>query len=290
MSYGYSGVATIADITSFVYKGVTTQRPAGGWTNAQLANFGVTRRGTANNIFYPARIADIDADIVDAIADGIIFCGAAGNDSMYNERLGGDMYDNYFVIPSGGINYGYFYHRGMSPTAATGVINVSAIDSTVIERKVAFSNAGPRTDIFAAGTNIMSSINDPSQSGGAGDVRSIAPNTFWKNKLSGTSMASPQVTGIVACALETYPNMTPAEALTYAQTYANSGVLVDPTINTDFVANELIRANTLFNGPNLFMTYRQERDSRNQVYPKLNYSYRPTSGLIFPRTRARKFG
>jgi subtilisin family serine protease len=153
----------------------------------------------------------------------------------------------------------------------------------VLERKVNFSNAGTRTDIFAAGSNIMSSHNTP----GVADPRN---SSYYKTNLSGTSMASPQVTGIIACALETYPNMTPAQALTYVQTYANSGVLANPTINTDFSANELKNVNTLFNGPNLFMTYRPERGDQYQVYPTRDYSYRPASGRVYPRPRIRRFG
>jgi hypothetical protein len=287
MSYEFGSTKNIADITAFVYKGVTIQRPAGGWTLAQIDSFGLNRQESTTQVFYPARVSAIDSDVVDAIADGIIMVGAAGNRSTYIDLPTGDMYDNLLVIPEDGVNYGYFYHRGSSPAAAAGAINVSSIDSTVLEQKAAYSNAGPRTDIFAAGTNIMSSINDPSYTTRIEDPRN---NAFFKENLSGTSMASPQVTGIIACALETYPNMTQAQARTYIRTYANSGILADPTINTDLSANQLIRVNSLFNGPNLFMTYRPERGDQHQVYPKRDYSYRPTSGLVFPRIRARKFG
>ena len=302
MSYGFFGEEPIADITRFRYKGTTTFKPAGGWTKAQLDNFGLIFRPEKNsngdyinldngpNVFYSGGDPSIDQDVVDAIADGIIFVGAAGNYFTYNALFvpntaayAADMYNNYFVIPSGGVNYAYYYHQGATPTRAIGVIHVSAIDSTVLERKVDFSNAGPRTDIFAAGTNIMSSKNVAT----ATDPRNAS---YVKANDSGTSMASPQVTGVIACALETYPNMTQAQALTYVQTYANSGILADPTINTDFSANELKNVNTLFNGPNLFMAYHPERGDRYQVYPTRDYSYRPTSGRTYPRPRIRRFG
>jgi hypothetical protein len=300
MSYGFFGSAPIADIAWFSYKGVDTFRPTGGWTKAQLDNFGLLFRPEQNangdyinldngpNVFYSGSNTPIDQDVVAAIADGIIFVGAAGNYFTYNALFApttdtAAMYNNYFVAPSGGINYAYYYHRGPSPTRAIGVIHVSAVDSTVLERKVNFSNAGPRTDIFAAGNNIMSSHNTP----GVADPRN---SNYFKTNLNGTSMATPQVTGILACALETYPNMTQAQALTYIQTYANSGVLANPTINTDFSANELKNVNTLFNGPNLFMAYHSERGDQYQVYPKRDYSYRPVSGRVYPRPRIRRFG
>jgi hypothetical protein len=295
MSYGFFGSAAFANIAWFNYKGTDTFKPVGGWTKSQLDNFGLIFRPEKNangdfinldngpDVYYSGGDPSIDQDVVDAIADGIIFCGAAGNYFTFNDRIGGNMYNNYFVIPSGGVNYAYYYHQGATPTRATGVIHVSAVDSTVLERKVDFSNAGPRTDIFAAGTNIMSSKN-------VATVTDPRNASYVKANDSGTSMASPQVTGIVACALETYPNMTPAQALTYVQTYANSGVLANPTINTDFSANELKNVNTLFNGPNKFMVYHPERGDRYQVYPTRDYSYRPTSGRVYPRPRIRRFG
>jgi len=298
MSYGSFGEIPKADISLFRYKGVISSRPTGGWTNADFDNFGLLFRPERDannnvinldngpNVFFSAQDSAQDKDIVDAMADGIIFVGAAGNYFTYNARFSADvndMYNNAFLFSLGGVNYRADYHAGPSPTRATGAIQVSAVDSTVLERKVNFSNAGPRTDIFSAGTNIMSAHNTP----GVADPRN---SSYYKTNLSGTSMASPQVTGIIACALETYPNMTQAQALTYIQTYGNSGVLANPTINTDFSANQLRNVNTLFNGPNLFMAYHSERGDRYQVYPKRDYSYRPVSGRVYPRPRIRRFG
>jgi hypothetical protein len=295
MSYGFYPEVEYADIAWFRYAGVDIFKPAGGWTTADLDNFGLVRRPgynssdqlititNGNKVCYSYRDSVLDNDIADAIAAGVIFCGAAGNISAYNERPGGPMYDNYFVIPSGGVNYAYHYMRGSSPVAATGVIHVSAVDSTKLERKVDFSNAGPRTDIFSAGTNIMSAHNTP----GVADPRN---SSYYKTNLSGTSMATPQVTGILACALETYPNMTQAQALTYIQTYANSNVLYDSPLNTTYGANQYVNTNTLFNGPNKFAIYHPERGGQYQVYPTRDYSYRPISGRLYPRPRIRRFG
>ena len=272
-----------ANMTTIIYKGVNYSKPSGGWTDDQLANFGINVRAMNRGGTFrcPSRDTSIDNDVIDAIAAGIIFVGAAGNECLYVDIPGGPMYNNQFILS--GASVGIPYHRGSSPTAATGVINVSAVDGTVTERKVEFSNAGPRTDIFAAGTLIMSSYD----SAVFPDPRNSA---FSKASDSGTSMASPQVTGIVACALETYPNMTQAQALTYVRTYANSGVLADPTIDTDYSANELIKINSLYNSPNFFMTYHPERGDQYQIYPKRDYSYRPTSGRLYPRPRIRRFG
>ena len=133
--------------------------------------------------------------------------GAAGNYFGYNDAPTGTDYNNAlsFSIANGVVNIPlYYYHRGPSPGCATGAISVSAVSDSVLEKKPSFSNAGPRTDIFAPGSNIMGAA----YSGGVADPRST---NFKKYKTGGTSQAAPQVTGIIACALERYPNMTPAD-------------------------------------------------------------------------------
>jgi subtilisin family serine protease len=69
-----------------------------------------------------------------------------------------------------------------SPASAAGAITVGAIDQTN-DRKASFSNFGPRVDIFAPGVNVLSV-------GITGDTAS--------RSLSGTSMATPHITGLAA--------------------------------------------------------------------------------------------
>ena len=277
MSWGFNSQLTLNNISEVRYKGVVYTKPGSGWTVNDRIYFGLIAAIGNDMVFY-SRDASIDQDCVDAIADGIIMCGAAGNFYMYNERSGGDLYDNYLKYI-----FNYYYMRGPSPGAATGVIHVSAVDSTVAEQKVNFSNAGPRTDVFSPGANIMSSVN-------TSDTTDPRNTSFYKGNMSGTSQATPQVTGIIACALETYPNMTPAQALTYIQTYANSGVLSDSALNTNYGSIDFLNTNTLYNGPNKYITYRKERGDQYQVYPKRDYNVRPTSGRTYPRPRIRRFG
>jgi subtilisin family serine protease len=116
------------------------------------------------------------------------------------------------------------------------------------------------------------------------DVRNT---NYYKGIFGGTSSASPHVAGIIACALETYPNMTPAQALSYIQTYANHGVLADSPVDTNYTANQwfLYEKNfTLFNGPNKYATY-QPNTRPNWVYPAIGTQSRPLSGAVYPRPR-----
>ena len=88
------------------------------------------------------------------------------------------------------------------------MINVGAIDANVTEEKATYSQTGPGIDIFAPGSNILSSVH----SGGVNDGR---VSGYRVVKYNGTSMASPQVCGVLACLLEHWPRMTQAEAFAY---------------------------------------------------------------------------
>lgn len=279
MSYGFSGQFDLQSISEIRYQGITYAKPGTGWTVSDRINFDLVASSGTNMLFY-SRDSSIDADCADMVAAGIILVGAAGNYYMYNDRIGGVNYDNYL---RSGATIAY-YMRGPSPGSATGVINVSAVDATVAERKVDFSNAGPRTDIFAAGTNIMGTY----YSGGVNDPRNAS---YQKGKMSGTSQASPQVTGLIACALETYPSFTAAQALTYIQNRANSGVLDGGTgFSTTYGSSTYLSYNTLYGGPNFYAAYLSERNETNQTFPKKNYDLRPSLGRAYPRNRVRRYG
>jgi len=281
MSWGLTSQIALTNIARVIYQGVTYNQPGGGWTATDRANFGLVA-ASGSNMLFMGRDSSIDADMVDAINDGIILVGAAGNFYMYFDRIGGINYDNALQYLSGTYQ-SLYYMRGSSPGVAPGVVTVSAIDATVAERKADFSNAGPRTDIFASGSNIMGVY----YSGGVTDPRNAS---FRKGKMSGTSQASPQVCGLLACALETYPNMTAAQALQYIQTTSTANGLQNSAFSTTYGSSSYLSYNTLYNGPNLYAAYRNEAARTNQVYPRRDYFVRPTAGRTFPRQKIRRYG
>jgi hypothetical protein len=299
MSWGITLGMNFLQIEQVTHKGQVFNRsstPPAGWTQEQFYSFGITNVGglatngilTDGYIEHPVRDNSYDQDLLDAIADGIIVVASAGNLYSYMDVPGGDMYDNSYqyrpkinkVIQPGPINTAY-YHRGQSPGSAPGVICVGNVDSTVEERKNYGSNAGPRVDVYAPGTAIMSAkaSNQPQLT----DPRNSA---YYKGFFNGTSMSAPQVTGIIACALETYPNMTQTQALSYIQNYANHKVLRDIPLNTAYIpgVNNFFPTSTgLWNGPNKYAIY-QPNTRPNQVYPVNDaYQSRPATGLIYPR-------
>jgi subtilisin family serine protease len=199
--------------------------------------------------------------------------GAASNDYTKIDIPGGQDYNNYFTVGGTGGGSGY-YHRGSSPGRATGVICVGSVDALSTEYKATYSNCGPRIDIFAPGSRIISSVNI----NGTADGRNA---TYMLNKLSGTSMASPQVTGVLACVLEAYPSMTPAEAKEYIIAYAKLGQLTE-------TGGGLDDYQSLQGAANRYLAYHKERPTEGGVHPKLTYKPRPSSGAVYPRVQRRK--
>ena len=210
-----SGIAH--NLTSVTYRGSTTD----------MSSYSATQKKTTLesngcpvpfNTYLrraPNRNAAIDADIQDAINDGVIVIAAAGNSYWNGELSSGQDYNNYVGFTYNSSNYIHYHSRGSSPAGADNVISVGNIGTKVNEYKVPSSDWGERVDIFAPGTQIISSVYDQSSatSEGYGPLVADSRNSsYYLGSVTGTSMASPQVCGIIACLAEQEPNLTQAEA------------------------------------------------------------------------------
>jgi len=265
--------------------GVNNRKSTGGsFTTEQLNNWGFIAGQR-----IPKRVDALDADIEDAITDGIIYVGAAGNGRWKHDVPGGADWNNTFEMAiryPDSVTEPYHYMRGTSPTAndttshPDGVfeipnICVGSIDVTTGDYKASYSDCGPGVDIWAPGTSIISSY-----TGGVSDIRNAS---FLVGKISGTSMASPQVCGVLACALEQNPHWNQIQAKQYITGVAKQNQITATTGGpADFT--------DLQGAPNKYLYYKRTRADEGITVPKNDQGTRPTSGQAWPRPKIYRFG
>jgi len=214
---------------------------------------------------------------------GIVFVGASGNESEKIDIVGGTDYNNY--IDYGGSSY--YYHRGSWGTAAAkSTINgprlsvcVGAVSSLVNESKADFSNCGPRVDVYAPGVNIISSLH--SSGGGVTLVNDYRDSNYKLGKYNGTSMASPQVCGVLACLLEQYPNMKQSDIISYLEQNSKTNQMTTTSggYNDD---------TDLQGSSNSYLFYKKERVETGTSTPRYTYGDRKasTNGVKYPRVNS----
>ena len=258
----------------------------GGFTTEELNDFGFI-----SGKRIPVPVDALDADIEDCLAEGVHNVSSAGNGDWYHAAPGDQDWDNTFEMAiryPESASFPYYYMRGSSPgrydTLANGQF---ALDGTIVvgsmgnytlldEKPAEYSDRGPAITLWAPGTSIQSVYNDTSP---YVDPRNA---TYRVAKISGTSMASPQVAGVLACLLETYPELTPLEAKELIVSLASQGDLIDSG-TSDYEDDE-----SLLGSPNLVLRYVQQRKSEGTTFPKRNFKARPGSGVAYPRTRIRR--
>lgn len=183
--------------------------------------------------YYLQVRADITAtiaDIEDCIDDGIHIVFAAGNDSRRHDKAGGLDVDNRIEI--GGDTYYINRHTllgSKSSAAIQAVVDVGAIGATALEPLATFTNRGPAVDMFAPGSGIVSAYWQLAPDGDADDPRGQNGDRIASQ--SGTSMAAPQVTGVMACYLELNPTISPADLKAFMMNRATAG-LIDTSLAT----------------------------------------------------------
>jgi hypothetical protein len=282
-SYGqfirFPAAPEFGPVTLARYNGAITINSAGLNTET-LLNFNIYAVDNVATINYwnPA----IDADVQDALDDGIIVVGAAGNirtqillpsDPNYDGLNGNRVNATYL-----GTNFYWDVAKGTTPSGVPGAICVGAIGTLSQEYKANFSNNGPGIDIYAPGSDIMSSVNSPGSFGGIPDPIDSA---YYITKISGTSMSSPQVTGILACLMQSNPNLTPAQALEWLNYYSTKNQITDTGGGQ--------RDDTSLRGsPNQYLFAKKLRPDTGNTFPVANYFVRPTTGAVWPRPQIRR--
>lgn len=286
-SYGSGiqpGQGSFGDVTRVVYRGVDFN-PGRDLTLGEL-----NARGFGNNSLYdpgppatgawafPNYFTSRQADIQDAIDDGIIVVASAGNDSWKICTPADQDYNNLCYLTYFGFTYSFYYNRGTGSAAGYApVIVVGATGNDNNEDKAYFSNCGDQVDVYGAGEAIQSSLH----SGGVTDSRN---GSYDLGKYQGTSMSGPQIAGILALLVESWPNMTQTEAHAWITDNANANQMFDTGTDdpTDW--------QSLRGGANLFARWFNQRPESGTSFPQKNFRPRASSGRVYPRPRIRRRG
>ena len=178
------------------------------------------------------RVSSVDVDVQELIDEGVHVCIAAGNKYHKVDIAGGNDYNNYAVTNAGT----EYYHRGSSPSSPDAIL-VGNLDITYqggLEHKAESSECGPGVDIYAPGTQVYSVSSTDNGAGtndiqadGVSRVQNPLDSSSYLMKISGTSMASPSVCGMLACVLEANPGMTPEELKTWMIRNSTTGLLYE---------------------------------------------------------------
>ncbi len=182
-----------------------------------------------------------DAAAEDCIDAGITVVRAAGNYYHKLDVAGGLDYDNSMTLDTSwaSVSAGtpIFYNRPGSPYA-DGMIMVANINATNtvagVEPIANSSEKGPRIDVCAPGSQITAATNTAGY-GSFYDSTYPTNSNYKISRISGTSMASPQVCGVLAQYLQINPHATPADLKNWVIANAQSGSLdVGTGTGTDY--------------------------------------------------------
>lgn len=258
--------------------------PANGtfFTDSELDSYGLIDYDE-NKVYFGAWDFDVLTSLEEMIAEGVIIAGASGNEAA---KIAGveDLDYNNLVLQSVDPPSGYYTHRGSSNVTGANSICVGAIGKLKDDSKAPYSNTGSRINIFAPGTSIMSSVNGPTRDNGSIIVTQSAvthpdDSSFKIQKYRGTSMASPQVTGVIACLLENNPRITQQDCVNYLNNVGTKNQIPDTG------ADDYFDTGSLQGASNNFLYYKKQREISGYVTAQQNNNVRRISGMTFPRRR-----
>lgn len=212
-SWGHRQFVSYTDPYNVTFRGISysstyseangNNLPAVYWMDTNSTYYEFTTRRVSGQTQVDELLDDPDCK------DLILVCSAgnSGNGNGKQDVPDGVDYNNRFTSGTYFYASGYDNYYNRSGTPAIGhigqsdaPIKVGSLDSSVVtsgitsERKSSFSNNGPAIDVWSAGSNILSPY-----SSGYADPRN---SSYYDEYLSGTSMASPNVCGVLACYLE----------------------------------------------------------------------------------------
>ena len=295
---GATSASAGKNVERVYWRGTTYDGP---FTSEEFETFGIMDSTDYGGGFGEGYV-DVAAQSITTIiafqemtAAGVISVGSAGNEKTKICKTSADVdwnntYYGYTFNPiyDGYISFSAAYHRGNSVVATPigdypnvsnfspkSPICVGATNSAVVDAKRAFSNCGPRVDIFAPGTNIQSARHLEEYGATVPDPRNT---NYYFSKQNGTSMAGPQVCGILACVLELYPRKGPEGMRSYLEAHSKQNQLLD-------TGGGYTDENSLQGAQNLYLFHKPEKESEGVLVPRVSEWFRPSEGQVWPRKR-----
>ena len=270
------GTFEFADLVSVTWRGTTynSGNPnSSGWTQSGVeTDFGI-RFGAGTN-YYPFWSAAISADVQDAIDDGVVYVGSAGNDNLLLAEHNDADWNNSLVYRySATQNYTLYFCRGGAPITpdVPGII-VGALNNTRNFERSTFTQYGPGVTVFAPGTSILGAYGN---TGNDDDKSGYGTGNYFAS-LSGTSMASPQVCGVLATLATAKSRFSQSDAIGYIQ---RNSELNDMTFDSGNGSHS--DATCQKGSPNKYLLSKNPRPTSGMIDDVKGE--RKTSGMTFPR-------
>lgn len=217
----------------------------GGYANSDGNGHGTHTAGTVGGSgFGPATAANIiavkvlsdsgsgsNSDVIAGVNWAVSNAASSGRPTIATMSLGGGSYQPLDDAINSGISRGVHFTVAAgnsnvdaintSPARVANAVTVGAIDSN--NAKASFSNFGSIVDVHALGVNVRSAW---------------IGSTSAVNTISGTSMATPAVAGILAVAIGNHGNKTPAALATDLKNNARSIATGFNSATTKLVATQ----------------------------------------------------
>ncbi|KAF9522565.1 serine proteinase [Crepidotus variabilis] len=196
------------------------------------AQYGVSKNA---NVIAVKVLSDGGSGTVADIVSGLQYvkdqAAASGHPSIVSMSLGGGasqpLDDAVASLTTAGVHVAVAAGNSntdagtTSPARAPSAVTVGA--STIADARASFSNYGPVVDIFAPGQDVISAWNT---------------NDTATNRISGTSMATPHIAGLIAYVVARDGNDTPAAISAKLQNQALKGIITGiPSGTVNYLAH-----------------------------------------------------
>jgi hypothetical protein len=250
-----------------------------GLTDAELEQRGINVPSDGN-WKVSSYSTSLQSDIEDAIDDGIVVVTSSGNHYQKSTIQGDQDFDNTATLEQGGsLTNSFKTHRGDSISSADNrTVVVGNLDDQSNDRKRDSSVCGNIVDMHAAGSGVVSAVYS------GGQISDSRNSNFGFSKYTGTSMAAPQVSGVIALLAESNPGMSQSEVNDWLNKNGTDALMYDTQTDdcTDF--------ESLQGASNKILRWTNQRPESGNIFPKINTKARPDSGISWPRPRIRVRG